>query len=118
MINLLNETKEAIKRSGHTIKNIIFIGSEGSGHSCTWEEFRDLANVEYDSGYGGQKVASDLIFVFEDGQKMWRGEYDGSEWWEFGSPFVMPENKLPIKSLFADIGWDSLQDINSSEYNQ
>ena len=111
-MNLLEEKKEAIERSGHTIEGIIFIGSEGSGHQCTWNEFKKLANRDYDSGYGGQEVAHDLIIVFSDGFKMWRGEYDGSEWWEFSTPFKTPKEKKPITSLFADIGWSALLEIN------
>jgi len=39
MANLLEETKEAIKGSGHKVKDILFIGSEETGHNCTWKEF-------------------------------------------------------------------------------
>ncbi len=101
MKNLLEETKSAIADSGHTEADIIFIGSEQSGHQCTWEEFCVLADKEYDNGYGNPEVAYDLIIVFSDGHKMWRGEYDGSEWWEYSSPFAMPTEKHPIHSLFA-----------------
>lgn len=111
-MNLLKETIECIKESGHTVNQIVFIGSEKSGHSCTWEEFEILANKEYDNGYGRQKVAKDLIIVFSDGQKMWRGEYDGSEWWEFSTPFKMPETKKPIKNLFSEFGCYSLEPLN------
>ena len=51
--NLLKETKEAIRASGHRIGDIVFIGSEDSGHECSWGEFEFLADKEYDSGYGG-----------------------------------------------------------------
>ena len=68
MDNLLKETKEAIKKSGHKIEDILFIGSEKSGHSCTWEEFEKLADVEYDGGYGASEVAQDLIIVFKEMQ--------------------------------------------------
>ena len=111
MTNLLEETKEAISASGHTPADIVFIGSEKSGHQCTWEQFCALADVEYDSGYGGTEVATDLIVVFSDGQKMWRGEYDGSEWWEHSTPFKRPDKALPITSL---IGWRSLEDCNKN----
>jgi len=44
---------------------------------------------------------------------MWRGEYDGSEWWEYSTPFVMPAKTKQIKSLITpNVGWDSLEDIN------
>lgn len=102
VINLLKETKLDIKNSGHSSEDIAFIGLEYSGRSCNWEEFCLLADREYDDGFGSQEVASDLIIVFSDGSFMRRTEYDGSEGWEFLSPFVKPENTLPMKSLFQD----------------
>ena len=115
-MNLLQETIQSIKRSGHEIKDIMFIGSEHSGHSCTWKEFETLADQDYDDGYGAAKVAIDLIIVFKDGAKMWRGEYDGSEWWNFSTPFKMPEETHPIKNLFTNsVGWDELNRINEKK---
>lgn len=114
-MNLLNETIDAINESGHSVEQIIFIGSEKTGHQCTWDEFQTLANREYDNGYGAQVVATDLIIVFGDGTKLWRGEYDGSEWWEFSRPFVKPETCNPIRDLFVTrCGWQDLEDINRS----
>lgn len=119
MSNLLKETIEAIKYSGHKPLDIIFIGSEEDGYSCSWQSFRRLANFEYDSGFGAAQVASDLIIVFSDGPKMWRGEYDGSEQWEYSTPFVMPDKKLPIKRVIGDY-WPSLkslQDDSDTHHN-
>ena len=101
MINLLNETMTCIRESGHTVKDIIFIGSEDSGYACSWGEFTVLANEEYNNIDGSAIVARDLIIVFSDGKKMWRNEHDGIEWWEFSTPFKKPQNLLPITSLFA-----------------
>lgn len=115
-MNLLQETIEDIEQSGHKPEDIVFIGSEGTGHSCTWDEFTELANRDYDSGFGAQEVASDLIIVFSDGAKMWRHEYDGSENWDYSSPFKMPEETKQIKSLFVtpeQIGWADLAEINA-----
>jgi len=111
-MNLLQETIKAVKGSGHKESDIVFIGSEESGHQCTWDEFKKLADIEYDNGYGSAEIASDLIVVFSDGATMWRGEYDGSEWWNYSSPFVMPANRLPIKNLRAKYG-GSLAELNS-----
>ena len=115
MTNLLSETSQDILKSGHTADDIIFIGSEESGHQCTWDEFKKLADQVYDSGFGAQKVATDLIIVFKDGTKMWRGEYDGSEGWDYSSPFKKPLFFCPIKTLFIgdeDVGWMELKEIN------
>ena len=116
MTNLLQETKEDIETSGHKVSDIIFIGSERTGHQCTWEEFKTLADVEYDSGFGAQEVAQDLIIVFSDGGKMWRHEYDGSERWEYSTPFKTPLNRLPIRRLVVPknrVGWCSLEECNA-----
>ena len=117
-MNLLQETKEAIEASGHAVADIVFIGSEKTGHQCTWDEFCTLADVEYDSGYGAAEVAQDLIVVFSDGQKLWRGEYDGSEWWEHSTPFKRPDASWPIKHLVVGgpgrVGWVNLAEINEA----
>ena len=107
MTNLLEETIEAIESSGHTNTDIIFIGSESSGHSCSWEEFKTLADKEYDSGYGGNEVAYDLIIAFSDGSTMWRDEYDGSEWWDYSKPFVNPKTTSKIITLFSGFDLES-----------
>lgn len=112
MTNLLLETAEAITNSGHEPKDIIFIGSMRSGHSCTWEEFQTLADRLYDDGFGGQNVASDLIIAFSDGIVMERGEYDGSEWWNVLPKFSMPEKLLPIRSVFVENYERHLAEIN------
>jgi len=112
-MNLLEETKEGIKSSGHKIKDIIFIGSEESGHSCTWEEYKKLANIEYDSGFGGAEIATDLIIVFSDGFKMERGEYDGSEWWQYTTPFKKPTMTDSIATLKGGL-WEKFEALNGS----
>ena len=85
-MNLLQETLGDMKRYGYTPQDVIFIGSQYSGHSCTWQEFETLANIEYDNSYGSQEIAADLIIVFKDLGKMYRHEYDGEESWRFSPP--------------------------------
>ncbi len=116
MPNLLEETKRAMTNGEHSIKDIIFIGSERSGHSCTWEQFKVLANKEYASNYGTLVVAKDLIIVFSTGHKMWRSEYDGSEYWEYTIPFKRPAESKPIVNLFAENrSWRTLAKIQKDE---
>jgi len=117
-MNLLNETIEAIENSGRTVGDIVFIGSEDSGYSCTLEEFVLLADKDYDDGFGAQQVASDLIIVFKDGFKMERHEYDGSEGWDYSKPFRMPPDFISISSLFCvgdQVGWRSLREIHEDD---
>jgi hypothetical protein len=116
-MNLLEETIDDIKQSGHTPEDIMFIGSESTGHRCTWTEFQTLANVEYDAGFGAQEVASDLIIVFSDGARMWRHGYDGSEHWAYSYPFKMPTESHPITYLTVTgsdrVGWCDLAELNT-----
>lgn len=112
-MNLLKETIEDIEEFGHDPSEIKFIGSRYSGHSCTWEQFIALADFDYDSGYGSQKIAKDLEIVFSDGSNMTRSEYDGSEDWQCSKPFVKPPVDKPIKKLGGDdVMWSTLEDMN------
>jgi len=47
-----------------------------------YEEFLDRLDFEYDSGYGGQELFG-TVWLIEEGAWLERGEYDGSEWWEY-----------------------------------
>ena len=80
--NLLKETKSLVRG-----RPVLWCGSPDWGW-FTWEEFCELADREYDAGYGGEEVAEDLIVVGDD---CWleRHSYDGAEWWE--------EKKMPVK---------------------
>lgn len=112
-MNLLRETIEEISKSGHKPEEIIFIGSEETGHSCTWEEFKLLSDFEYGTRCEAEESARDLIIVFSDGMKMWRGACEGSQWWEYSTPFKRPKEIKQINSIFTDVGWSSLGEINS-----
>lgn len=46
-----------------------------------WEKFLEELDFEYEEGYGGQELFGTVWFL--DGTWMERGEYDGSEWWEY-----------------------------------
>ena len=99
MINFLTETQTTLACAGQTEADILFIGSEESGHECSWPEFQTLANFDYDNGFGSHIVAEDLIIVCKNGCILRRREYDGSEWWEVLKPFVAPKTKLVIHTL-------------------
>ena len=77
MKNLLEETLECVRSSGHTADDIDWIG--------TFEYTVDLdaLDVEYDDDFGCVEIAEDLCVFFDDGSRLVRREYDGSEWWEF-----------------------------------
>lgn len=46
-----------------------------------YEIFINDLNFDYDSGYGGQNLFGTIWY--KDGTWSSRGEYDGSEWWEY-----------------------------------
>jgi len=99
-MSLLKETIEEVKNTDHNIKDIVFIGSLSGAYSCTWRKFRLLADVDYNAGYGGAKVADDLVIVFSDMSHIRRAEYDGSEWWEFIDFIKIPEVTEPVTNIF------------------
>jgi len=111
MINFLEETGRAIDDSGHCWGDVDFIGSEETGHSCTVDEFKVIADEEYGNGFGAAKVASDLIIVFKDNTSMSRGEYDGSEWWEYRKRVEVPTELKPITRLIGG-AWDTVEEMN------
>jgi hypothetical protein len=46
-----------------------------------WSKFLTDIDFEYDSGYGGQNLFGTIWY--SDGTWSDRGEYDGSEWWDY-----------------------------------
>lgn len=61
IVNLLEETKEALERNGRTFDDVLWIGCRD--FRIPVERFMELADDIYDSSYGGVEVASDLIVV-------------------------------------------------------
>jgi len=55
-----------------------------------WNIFLANLDFEYDSGYGGQLLFGTIWY--EDGTWSDRGEYDGSEWWEWHTCPPIPDN--------------------------
>ena len=103
MQNLLEETTNVIIENGLNTSDIIYIGD--GEFSCTWDEFQTIANIEYDSGYGGAEINEHLMIVFNNGVEMHRGEYDGSEWWDVHVPFKLENLKEQKKLTGVKSGW-------------
>lgn len=97
-MNLLKETLEIIKGKGHEENEILWVGNKN--FKTTWENFKEIANINYDDGYGGAEVAQDILIV---GDKFWleRHEYDGSEWWEYKQKPQEPEKRRTLKAVTA-----------------
>ena len=55
-----------------------------------FKEFIISLDFKYDSGYGGQELFG--LIWYKDGSWSERGEYDGSEWWDYKKSPEIPEN--------------------------
>lgn len=57
-----------------------------------YESFLESLNFDYYSGFGGQELYGIIWYV--GGTWSSRGEYDGSEWWEYNICPKIPEELL------------------------
>lgn len=57
-----------------------------------YDKFINKLDFKYDSGYGSQKLFGTIWY--KDGTWSSRGEYDGSEWWEYNKVPEIPEELL------------------------
>ena len=107
------ETVEEIDKSGHTPEDIAFIGSADGEYGCTWAEFKNLADFTYNSSYGAAHIPQDLVVVFTDGSWLSRGEYAGSEWWNYHKALAVPEIYKTITTLGDGYSpaWDTVAEV-------
>ena len=122
MENLLDETERAMKLVGLTEEDIDWIGS--TFYTCSWAEFKVLADVDYDPSCGAQMVAADLVIVFRDGTWLSRSQNNdyGEEWWRYNKA---PSNNddRPIKKLVSltneegnyEFMWATIEDMQDEE---
>lgn len=55
-----------------------------------YSDFLNKIDFLYDSGYGSPEI--DGFIWYNDGTWSERGEYDGSEWWEYKNTPEIPKN--------------------------
>lgn len=103
--SLLQETIDVLSSAGKTISDVRFVVSGGRwldrGDKLqlgSWDDFAKLADIKYDSGYGSAEINTTLKIV---GDNWWleRGEYDGSEWWEFKTIPSKPTDTVPLQNI-------------------
>ena len=113
-MNLLKETEGKIKAHNKDTKDVLWVGNLIA--KSTWEDFASNANFNYDNGFGGEEIFTDLLIV---GDSWWleRHEYDGSEWWEFKEQPKEPEKLIKITTLKQDC-YDDFDQINNGENNE
>ncbi len=116
--NLLYETLETLQQYYLKEDDIEWIGSHDGEYVISWEEFKEISkDINYDGGYGGQVIAKDIVIV---GKNWWlsRGEYDGSEWWEYNEkPEINKKPNVKNKKFTKVKGgsWESLSELNTKE---
>ena len=96
MSNLLEETIHELKQHKKTPKDVKWVGNINA--RTDWDNFKEIANEDYSSGFGGQEVVHDLLIV---GNNWWleRHEYDGSEWWEYKEIPLAPSKQTKLKTV-------------------
>lgn len=115
MTNLFEETIEVLGSHNKTIADIEYIGSSETKIN-TNNALELMKKTDYYSGYGGQEIAQNLM-IKGNGFIMTRGEYDGSEWWDYmQTDASLPQVETEIKYLkVQELGWSDLETINGFE---
>lgn len=99
-MNLLKETIDAIKKNHQYVENIIHIGNYEYG--MTWDEFKKLADVDYNPNTKKFRVAMDLIIIFKDFDWLERVHDSFYERWQYHDlPHIAPKTKK-IKNIFGE----------------
>lgn len=109
-INLWKETIGVLENHKRTWDDVTHIC--GADFQISKENYERVAKkTDYDSGFGSAEVAEDLV-IYGIGFLMKRGEYDGSEWWEFVE--FGHGNNLPVVEINKLAGgmWNTLKEIN------
>ena len=70
---------------GREVKHIHIVYEESYENKITiagsLQDVIEKLNFDYYEGFGGQKIFGNIWY--EDGTWSDRGEYDGSEWWQY-----------------------------------
>ena len=120
IVNLLEETEQVLYAYGFSWDDIDFIG--GRDFSISLEDFRKIAgSADYDTGFGTQEVASDLVIVTKNDGWFERYEYDGGEGWVYQTKPKKPAHSEHVSNLTAiqaqkngvhAYGWSTLKQLN------
>ena len=106
--NLLHETIQCLTAHGKTTDDVEWVAADG--YWFTWDEFSDVADVNYDAGFGIEEIVPTLTVVGSDWW-MERAEYDGSEWWDYQTKPQKPDTHrtpalLTRRQAEHYYGWD------------
>ena len=118
-MNLLENTIEILKTKGKKEVDVKWVGTKT--HKCSWQDFKGIADAEFDPGFGSPEVAGDLLIV---GDNWWleRHEYGGDEWWEYKELPKEPTETIALKAVTVGQaekldfnvsgGWENLLSLN------
>jgi hypothetical protein len=86
-MNFLHETITKLHEAAKVERDVLWVGNENE--CLTWEDFKAIANFNYNTGYGMGIISPKIKVV---GTDWWleRSEYDGSEWWSYKSKPQIP----------------------------
>ena len=115
LLNILDRTKSVIKcatisteRQGYWDDNDSYVEPASillkEGYTSEeHQEFLHRMDFDYDAGYGGQELYG-TVWLMKPNTWLSRGEYDGSEWWEYNEcPSVPDELKREDKHYMSTL---------------
>lgn len=97
MVNLLKETLIELDQYGKFEADVKFACC--GNQFGTWDDFKKIADFNYDNGYGSVEVSRLLKIVFKDGSWLERWEYDGAECWVYKETPNIPEIQIPLTHI-------------------
>ena len=104
--NLFEETVLALQYHDKTLEDVLWVG----GNDYEVVNWQEAMKVDYDRGFGGQKIATDLVVV-GDGWWLERAEYDGSEWWAFKTMPARPTEKRETAKFYNGESWATVEEM-------
>lgn len=107
-MNLLQETTDMLTAYDKTWADVLWIG--GAGFTISIEDFKRLADREYNDDYGSTEVAVDLKVV---GKDWWleRWDYDGSEGWVYKAYPAKPLEQKSVQRVISSCGYMDLAEM-------
>ena len=97
LTNLWEETVEILERNGLSFDDVKQVQVSEGYINKEWFKVKAMT-TNYDSGYGTAEIRLDLLII-GDGWWLERGEYDGSEWWDFKAQPALVDKEAENFSL-------------------
>ena len=118
MSNLKEETLSVLTSHGKQWSDVKWIGHKNGNVKIHPEYFLEIADREYDAGFGSVEVNTALVVV-GDGWWLERWEYDGSVGWTYKEPPVLSADTRFGKALFVkdyDDDWSIMSNLEYLEW--